>query len=127
MKCSDKIGRGPLYSFSEARKIARQYGFVNRQEFLEYECPGAYQLPKNPERVWEKEWTSWEDFLGVNHPFDRAVSIARSLNLKSQEDYTNLFSNPNAVENDDEASRLPFKPDIVYKDQWQGWDYFLGF
>lgn len=122
--CAKKVRK--LYSFSEARNIARQYGFVNRQEFLEYECPGAYQLPKNPEQVWEKEWNNWDDFLGVMLPFDRAVCVARSLNLTTQEEYTNLFSNPKAFDNDNEASRLPYKPDLVYKKQWQGWASFLG-
>jgi len=31
-----------LYSFEEARKIARGHGFDSKDEFIEYECAGAY-------------------------------------------------------------------------------------
>ena len=42
-----------LYSFEEARKIARGHGFDSREEFIEYECAGAYQLPKDADKVWK--------------------------------------------------------------------------
>ena len=42
-----------LYSFEEARKIARGHGFDSKEEFIEYECAGAYQLPKDADKVWK--------------------------------------------------------------------------
>jgi len=42
-----------LYSFEEARKIARGHGFDSKDEFIEYECAGAYQLPKDADKVWK--------------------------------------------------------------------------
>ena len=42
-----------LYSFEEARKIARGHGFDSKEEFIEYECAGAYQLPKDADIVWK--------------------------------------------------------------------------
>ena len=41
-----------LYSFHEARRIARGHGFDTYQEFMEYSCPGAYQIPKDAHVVW---------------------------------------------------------------------------
>ncbi len=41
-----------LYSFHEARRIARGHGFDTLQEFMEYSCPGAYQIPKDANLVW---------------------------------------------------------------------------
>ena len=43
-----------LYSFEEARKIARGHGFDLREEFIEYECAGAYQLPNDADAVWKE-------------------------------------------------------------------------
>ena len=115
-----------LYSYCEARRIARQYGFIDRQEFIEYECAGAYQLPKNPEDVWSDEWSGWDDFLGVTLAFEDAIPVARSLNLESASEYVEMFAAKDDIFSEDKlASRLPYKPDLFYKNEWMGWDYFL--
>ena len=62
---SSKSKSRRLYSFKEARKIARGHGFSSRLEFIEYDCAGAYQLPKDADVVWKDEWRGWDDFLGV--------------------------------------------------------------
>lgn len=54
-----------LYTFAEARRIARGHGFDSREEFIAYTCPGAYQIPKNADEVWSEEWRGWDDFLGI--------------------------------------------------------------
>ena len=59
-----------LYNFEEARKIARGHGFNSKQEFLEYDCPGAYQIPKDADVVWSEDWRGWDDFLGVPLSFE---------------------------------------------------------
>lgn len=56
--------KSKLYPFQEARKIARGHGFSNKEEFIEYSCPGAYQLPKNPEEVWSDDWNGWVSIGG---------------------------------------------------------------
>lgn len=113
-----------LYSFQEARKIARGYGFESKEEFIEYSCPGAYQLPKDPETVWASEWTDWEDFLGICHTFAPGREIARSLNLASEEEYVQLFKEKK-IEDGTPASRLPYRPDLKYKAEWKGWEDWL--
>ena len=116
-----------LYPYQEARKIARQYGFGTRDEFIEYECAGAYQLPKNPEEVWEEDWTGWDDFLGVTLSFEEALPVSRALGFQTEEEYLACFAK-RAIEIDDEslASRLPYKPNLFYKTEWKGWDHYLG-
>jgi hypothetical protein len=114
-----------MYSFADARRIARNYQFTTKEEFLEYSCPGAYQLPKNPDQVWADEWKGWDDWLGVTLDFEHGRQVARSLGLKSKEEYAELFQSKR-IHDSEEASRLPFLPDKVYKDQWQSWDDFLG-
>ncbi|KAL3906658.1 MAG: hypothetical protein SGARI_003901 [Bacillariaceae sp.] len=107
-----------LYSFSEARKIARGHGFSTKKEFLDYDCPGAYQLPKNPDKVWAEDWKGWEDFLGIKLEFEEGRKIARSLqDIDTEEDYLALFTEKK-LSDDDIASRLPYRPDLKYKAQW---------
>jgi hypothetical protein len=114
-----------LYSFSEARKVARGHGFSSKEEFMNYDCPGAYQLPKNPEEVWSKDWTSWDDFLGTPLEFKEARQVARGLvNVETEEQYLNLFKEKKLSE-DGLESRLPYRPDLKYKSKWISWDDFL--
>ena len=46
--------RRRLFSFAEARRMARGHGFDSREEFHEYSCPGAYQIPKDADVVWKE-------------------------------------------------------------------------
>jgi hypothetical protein len=115
-----------LYPFAEARKIARGHGFGTAKEFMEYDCPGAYQLPKNPNEVWADDWKGWEDFLGICLEFEEARNVARSLkNIDTEEAYLALFREKK-LSDDDIASRLPYRPDLKYKDQWISWDDYLN-
>lgn len=125
MTCNKSSDKSKIYPFGEARKIARGHGFATREEFLEYSCPGAYQLPKNPEEVWPEEWTSWEDFLGICHDFETGRTIARTLNVTSEEEYLAIFKEKR-LRDDDPASRLPYRPDLKFKQEWKGWDDWLG-
>mmetsp|Transcript_59046 Transcript_59046/g.70423 ORF Transcript_59046/g.70423 Transcript_59046/m.70423 type:complete len:155 (-) Transcript_59046:870-1334(-) len=114
-----------IFSFQDARKIARNYGFDTREEFLSYSCPGAYQLPKNPDVIWADEWKGWDDFLGVMLPFEEGRNVARALeSVSKMEDYLALFETK-VISDDDKASRLPYRPDLRYKDKWLGWENWL--
>lgn len=74
-----------LYSFQEARKIARSHGFTSEAEFKEYECAGAYQLPKNVDELYAKEWDGWDDFLGVPFSYDEGKTVVRALGIANKE------------------------------------------
>ena len=91
---------------------------------MEYNCPGAYQLPKNPDEVWEDKWNGWRDFLGICWGFEEGRSIARSLEVNFMESYLQLFDEKKFNESDP-ASLLPYRPDLQYKKEWQGWDDWL--
>eukprot|EP00536_Pseudo-nitzschia_multiseries_P015747 jgi/Psemu1/312404/fgenesh1_kg.943_\ len=125
-----------LYSFSEARKIARGHGFSDREEFLEYDCPGAYQLPKNADEVWAEDWTSWEDFLGITlKDFETAREVARTRvgvasttrwKASTEAEYLDLFRTKQ-IDDGDIASRLPYRPDLYFKNNgWVSWQDFLS-
>ncbi|CAJ1936407.1 unnamed protein product [Cylindrotheca closterium] len=114
-----------LYSFEQARRMARQHGFESKEEFLDYDCPGAYQLPKNPDEIWTAEWRGWRDFLGICWGFEEGRSIAQSLKVDSMEFYLKLFDEKKINESDP-ASLLPYRPDLQYKKEWRGWDDWLN-
>jgi len=134
-----------VYTFKDARRIARSYGVQSKQEFLDYSAPeGSYQLPKNPDQIWEHDWQSWADFLGIMLNFDEGRREAQKLHLGSQSEYMELihsFSTGNMMTNapsttssprstrrviSSEASSLPYRPDLFYKTDWKGWNDWLG-
>jgi hypothetical protein len=114
-----------LYSFTEARRLARGHGFSNKQEFLDYDCAGAYQLPKNAEVIWQNDWKGWDDWLGIPWDFQKGREIARTLQLNTEDEYLTIFREKQITSEDDPVSRLPFRPDLYYKQEWQGWNDWL--
>ena len=54
-----------VWTFEEAREYARSFGFGSKDEYIEYRCPGAYALPRDPVAAFGDRWTSWEDYLGL--------------------------------------------------------------
>ncbi|KAL9182316.1 hypothetical protein ACHAXT_012968 [Thalassiosira profunda] len=114
-----------LFSFDEARRIARGHGFDSKDEFIEYTCPGAYQIPKDADVVWKESWRGWDDFLGVSLGFKEGRTVARALKgVDTEEAYLELMRSK-TIPDDDIASRLPFRPDLKYKSEWKGWEDFL--
>jgi hypothetical protein len=92
LKMGKKEATSSIYSFQEARRIARGHGFDSQDEYIDYSCPGAYQLPKNPQEIFQNEWKGWDDFLGITYAnFEEARDVARTLKQTSKEDYLNLF------------------------------------
>ena len=54
-----------VWTFEEAREYARSFGFGSKDEYIEYRCPGAYALPRDPVAAFGDRWTSWADYLGL--------------------------------------------------------------
>eukprot|EP00934_Nitzschia_sp_Nitz4_P001870 Nitzschia sp. Nitz4//scaffold65_size103378//30414//30743//NITZ4_004460-RA/size103378-exonerate_protein2genome-gene-0.15-mRNA-1//-1//CDS//3329556222//1870//frame0 len=104
--------------------MARGHGFESQEEYLEYCCPGAYQLPKNPQEVWKDQWRGWDDFLGVCLPFSQGRTVARALPCSTQEEYMEFVRSKRSPD-EDPASRLPLRPDLKYTTEWKGWDDWL--
>ena len=137
----------PLYSFVEARRIARGHGFSTVEEFLDYDCPGAYQAPKNPNEIWPEEFQGWDDFLGLPiSTLQKAKDVLRSspsfrrrqrkstakdegddnggILITTKEEYMQLFHDKLLDENSAEI-RLPYRPDLKFKEDWVSWDDYL--
>jgi hypothetical protein len=57
--------------------------------------------------------------------FVQGRQVARALvDITTEESYLNLIKSK-TIPDDDAASRLPFRPDLKYKNEWLGWDDFL--
>jgi len=51
--------------------------------------------------------------------------VARALKgIETKECFLDLIKSK-SIPNDDIASRLPYRPDLKYKNEWLGWDDFL--
>ena len=74
--------------------------------------------------MWNEHWISWDDWLGICLEFELGREVARKLNLRTEEEYLRLFQEK-LIDDDDLASRLPYRPDLKYKTDWQGWDDWL--
>mmetsp|Transcript_810 Transcript_810/g.1835 ORF Transcript_810/g.1835 Transcript_810/m.1835 type:complete len:250 (-) Transcript_810:52-801(-) len=137
-----------LYSFVEARRVARGHGFSTVEEFLDYDCPGAYQVPKTPNEIWSKEFKGWDDFLGLPiSTLQEAKDVLRSsptfrrqrqrkstsnddgdnnadILITTKEEYMQLFHDK-LLDEDSPEIRLPYRPDLKFKEDWISWDDYL--
>jgi hypothetical protein len=118
--------------WEEARAFMRGEMIPSRGKFFEWwdrNKPKA--IPRFPYRVYQEEWTSWNDFLGTNNkfnekigtkwrPFLEATSWAIKLGLKSQVEWMEYCKQENLLPAD-----IPARPDLVY-DDWRGWTHWLG-
>lgn len=114
-----------IYTFDEARRIARSHGFKTQAEFLEYDCAGSYKVPKNVNQLYSNEWKGWDDFLGVPLRFEEGRVVARKLNIGNKDTYLKLKEEDSLHRDyDDLLLRLPYRPDLYYK-EWISWENWL--
>lgn len=140
-----KKGRQRLcFDYETAKAIVRSEGIMSLTQYKRWhQMNRPVRMPKNPQRAYKANWTSWGDFLGFYNEYTRrpgvttngkgkyrsfedARAFARSLNLRTiQEwkDYTKTGKCP---------MDIPHRPDIVYsggkrKDYWLSWKDFLGY
>jgi len=120
-KCSSSSSK-VRFSFEEARNVARARGHSSIEEFLEYDCPGAYSVPKNPDELFADEWQGWGDFLGLMFPYEEAVAKMKELMIESEDEFYEM-----KAKNDPRMVRFPAQPEKYYKGKWQGWGAFKGY
>ena len=86
-------------------------------------------IPSNPHRVYKKQWRGWGYYLGTGsianskkefREFEPAVEYVRALGFQGSREYKAWSKSG------DRPSDIPSDPSKVYKDQWQGWEYYLG-
>lgn len=136
---TDWLGTGKIpriknkRNFEEARMFARGLGLSGGSAWQIWLNTNVKpnDIPSAPAIAYAKEgWVSWGDWLGTDNvasknrkyaSFENARSFARSLNLKSRNEWQ-LLSNENNLPAD-----IPAGPSRVYADKgWIGWPDWLG-
>ena len=118
-------------TFEEARTFVQSLGLKNHNEWRVY-CKSSNNpsdIPKSPEKVYKKEWTSWGDFLGTGtiapqnreySDFEDAKKFVQSLKIKGNKEWR-IFA-----KSKDFPADIPKSPDKIYKKEWTSWGAFLG-
>lgn len=75
--------------------------------------------------MYSGEWRGWDDFLGVPPSFQEGKEYLKGRGLSSIDSYM-TFLKANGKDEDFVSSRFPCKPDKFYKEEWQGWNDWLG-
>lgn len=119
-------------SWDETREFIRSEMIPSRGKFFEWwDKNKPKTIPRFPYRVYQKEWVSWNDFLGTNNKFNEkigtkwktlleATAFVHKLNLKSQNEWMDYCKREGLLPAD-----IPARPDLVY-DDWRSWNHWLG-
>ena len=119
--------RGIKYiSFENARKYVHSQKLKSSKYWTIY-CKSGKKpdnIPAYPQSVYKKEWKGMGDWLGTERipnadlyesgfylPFEKARKFARSLNLKTENEWKHYRSK--------KPKNIPGKPQVVYKNK--GW------
>jgi hypothetical protein len=135
--------RRKFRSFGKARRFVHQLGLRNQAEWRHYLknlFPKKSRLPADipaaPEHVYKGQgWINWGDWLGTGtigphdhywHPFRPARKFARSLNLKSYEEWR-FYIKGKIGGKPPLPKGIPRDPRHCYlKKGWKGWPDWLG-
>ena len=120
--------------FKEARDFARGLDLKSVDHWRDYCRSGKWpgDIPKMPNCVYEKEgWSSFGDWLGTGRiadnlkeyrPFKEARAFARSLGLRSWEEWRDYCKSGNRPDD------IPSNPHRTYNDDgWAGMADWLGY
>lgn len=118
--------------FEEAREFVRSEQIPSRSKYDEWwQTNKPKTIPRWPYRVYDKQWTTWNDFLGTNNEFtarkasnwlshDEAVEFVHKLKLENQQQWMEY------TKSGEKPANIPARPDLVYTKVWRGWSYWLG-
>jgi superfamily II DNA or RNA helicase len=129
----ENVGRANWRPFKPARELVRGLGLRSGAQWNAY-CKSGRRpsdIPNKPNEVYAEEgWAGMGDWLGTGTiatrlreypPFEKARTLARSLNLKSQSEWDD-FARSSKLPPD-----LPKAPHMVYADDgWLNWGDWLG-
>lgn len=111
----------PYPSYTEAQQAVRNVSIGTAEEYLACHAEEDPKLPKDPSKTYEKDWKSWEEFLGPKNYYksiSEATTAVRRLEIGTKAEYISRFH---------EDAMLPRCPDLIYKEEWPatGWRPFL--
>jgi hypothetical protein len=131
----DWLGTGRISShgriylpFEETRAYARSLGLKSMREWRARTKKSNWRsdIPKDPLKVYRKEWISAADFLdsdyrkGGYRPFLEAREFARSLGLESFAQWRKW------AKSDARPDDIPVAPNTVYREEWVSFYDWIG-
>lgn len=118
-----------LMPYEKARRSVMDLGLRSKDDWDEYVADGKRYhgpyLPNHPDEMYELEWISWDEFLGITRPHNETRDIVQNvLKLKDMDDYVNFVA---ADTKRARGLRIPAKPEIVYRNKgWVSMEHFFG-
>ena len=109
-------------TLEEASKAAQRLGFETVLEFKQG-CGQDPKLPMNPNKTYAKDWVDWYDFLGIDRPSEKYVTLAEASKAAQR---LGIASGPEYQKDYRQDPKLPSHPHIVYAKDWVDWYDFLG-
>jgi hypothetical protein len=118
--------------FEEARDYVRSLGLKSIEEWKKW-CKSGKKpefIPSNPNIPYEKEWTSYGDWLGTGYvatynrkymPFEEARKYVHSIGLKSYDEWIEYCKSGRR------PIDIPGNPYRIYENEWKGLPDFLGY
>lgn len=123
--------------FDDVKKFVHSLDLETPSDWIDYweeNTKSISDIPRNPNIEYQnKGWEGWNDFLGKKSSLDYKLTpsknylsfsecrlIMRTSDIKSPSEWR-IYS-----KSDKKPENVPVNPDIVYFDEWDGWDDFLG-
>lgn len=107
-------------TYAEAKRTARRLGAKTLQEYHLIRKIEP-RLPANIYSTYGKEFTTIRDFLGTNPVYYKSYKLARkavkNLGIETSVEYKSRYI---------EDPLLPYKPHLIYRNEWQGMPAYLG-
>ena len=107
-----------LNPYEKVRQRVLRFGHRSKADWDDAVSSGqlGQYVPSYPDQMYEPEWISWEEFLGLTRSYDETRNIAVNvLGLKTLDAYI-MFVRSNSKRA--EGLRIPVRPDLYYKDEW---------
>ena len=109
-------------SYEDLQEEVRKAGIKTQKEYIEYRKKNKeLGLPSRPDIFYKgKGWQGWRKFLGTEKSrpsYEELRRRVQELRIPSRTEYFKIYK---------EHKGWPSNPNVVYKEQWQGWEHFLG-
>jgi hypothetical protein len=118
-------------TFEDAKKFVQELKIIGTKEWRELTKTKDFpkDIPKSPERVYIKQWTTWGEWLGTGtispskmqwRSYRDAIIFVQSLNLKASDEWYDYCNS------DKKPKDIPSNPHIAYKKEWKSMGEWLG-
>lgn len=122
-----------IFTLEEAKNFLKDFKIKSSRDYSKFlkTDDAVINLPGVPHRKYAKSgWIDWQDYLGYedekkpysgrkNISYKEAKKIIKENNITSTTEYQDFKKQNKHI-------IIPSHPERNYKDQWKGWDDFLG-